>query len=32
LSWLPKASLKYKFQAHRISSTRFTRNYKINFN
>lgn len=32
LSWLPKASLKYKFKAHKISSTRFTRNYKITFN
>jgi hypothetical protein len=31
LSWLQKASLKYKFQAHKISSTRFTRNYKITF-
>jgi hypothetical protein len=32
LSWLQHASLKYKFQAHKVSSTRFTRNYKITFN
>jgi hypothetical protein len=32
LSWLPNASLKYKFKAHKILTTRFTRYYKITFN
>jgi hypothetical protein len=32
LSWLPNASLTYKFQAQKVSTTRFTRYYKIIFN
>ena len=32
LSWLPNASRTYKFQAQKVSTTRFTRYYKIIFN
>jgi hypothetical protein len=32
LSWLPNASLTYKLQAHKLSTTRLTRYYKITFN
>lgn len=31
-SWLPNASLTYKFQAQKVSTIRFTRYYKIIFN